>query len=60
MSTFDYLDFDREIWEKELTNFVPATIYDMHTHMWSEVHKGSLTGEPSGLRLEIDFQDHLD
>ena len=60
MSTFDYLDFDREIWDKELTDFVPATIYDMHTHMWSEAHKGSLTGEPAGLRLEIDFQDHLD
>ena len=38
MSTFDYLDFDREIWEKELTDFVPATIYDMHTHMLSLIH----------------------
>jgi predicted TIM-barrel fold metal-dependent hydrolase len=60
MITHDYQDFDREIWDKELEDFVPSTIYDMHTHMWSEAHKGSLTGEPSGLRLEIDYRDHLD
>ena len=32
----------------------------MHTHMWSEDHRGSLTGAPTGLREEIDYQDHLD
>ena len=60
MTAFTYENFDRQLWEQELENFVPATVYDMHTHMWSEDHRGSLTGAPTGLREEIDFQDHLD
>ncbi|MCY3665487.1 MAG: amidohydrolase family protein, partial [Gemmatimonadetes bacterium] len=60
MTTFTYQDFDRRLWERELEDFVPATVYDMHTHMWSEDHRGSLTGAPTGLREEIDYQDHLD
>ena len=59
MGTIDYRDFDRDIWERELEDFVPSVVYDMHTHMWSEAHKGTLTGPPTGLRWEIDYQDHL-
>jgi glutamate-1-semialdehyde 2,1-aminomutase len=59
MATVDYNDFDRDIWEKELEDFVPGVMYDMHTHMWSEAHKGTLTGPPTGLRMEIDYQDHV-
>ena len=40
------------------TSCLPV-VYDMHTHMWSEAHKGTLTGPPTGLRWEIDYQDHL-
>ena len=60
MAEFDYLDFDRDLWEEELEAFVPGEIYDMHTHMWSEEHRGSIEGPPAGLRLEIDYQAHLD
>lgn len=60
MSALTYDEFDREIWEKELEDFVPATVYDMHTHMWSEAHKGTLQGPATGLRLEIDYRDHLE
>jgi hypothetical protein len=59
MYTLDYQPFDQEIWEKELDDFIPDRVYDMHTHMWSEKHKGNLVGPPSGLRLDIDYQDHL-
>lgn len=59
MSMIDYNDFDREIWEKELEEYVPSVIYDMHTHAWSDEHKGTSTGPPSGLRMEIGYQDHL-
>ena len=59
MAMIDYRDFDRDIWEKELEDFVPTVVYDMHIHMWSEAHKGTLTGPPTGLRWEIDYQDHL-
>ncbi len=59
MSRMDYTDFDRDIWEKELASFVPRVIYDMHVHAWSEDHRGSLKGPPDGLRVEIDYQDHL-
>ena len=59
MSDIDYRDIDREIWEKELEGFVPRVIHDMHVHAWSEAHRGSLQGPPSGLRVEIDYEDHL-
>ncbi len=60
MQEFGYRPFDREIWDKELENFVPDVVFDMHTHMWSEQHKGSLPDPPTGLRAEFDYQDHLD
>ena len=56
---FDYRPFDRDIWDSELESYVPDTIYDMHTHMWSEAHRGALTGPPTGLRTEFDFADHM-
>ena len=56
----DHRDIDRDIWEKELEDFVPSTVYDMHVHMWSDAHRGSNESPPGGLRLEIDYQDHLD
>jgi predicted TIM-barrel fold metal-dependent hydrolase len=60
MNTFEYRDFDRRIWEEELEAFVPKVVYDMHVHLWSEAHRGQLSGPPTGLRLEIDYQDHLE
>ena len=51
MGKLDYRDFDRDIWEKELEDFVPSVVYDMHTHMWSEAHKGTLTGPAHGTPL---------
>ena len=60
MTAFTYQDFDRQLWDQELEDFVPTTVYDMHTHLWSEDHRGSLTGAPTGLREEIDYRDHLD
>jgi len=56
----DYRDIDRDIWEKELDSFVPSLIYDMHNHIWNDAHKGQATDPPAGLRLEADYQDHLD
>ena len=60
MAAFEYWEYDREIWDKELEAFVPGVVYDMHTHMWNDAHRGSIEGPPAGLREEIDFQDHLD
>ena len=57
MTNIDYREFDRQIWEEELEDFVPPLVYDMHTHMWSEEHKGE--SAPSALRWGIDYQDHL-
>ena len=59
MSVPDYQDFDRGFWDEELADFVPDTVYDMHVHMWSERHRGKLPPDPTGLRVEIDYQDHL-
>jgi len=60
MAEYDYTEFDREIWENELENFVPSVIYDIHTHIWSEAHKGNAEGEPGGLRTNFGYQSHLD
>jgi hypothetical protein len=59
VGAIDYRPFDRDLWEKELEGFVPGLIYDMHTHLWSEAHRGRLEGPPTGLRWEIGFQDQL-
>ena len=59
MGTIDYRDFDQEIWDKELNDFVPSLIYDMHTHLWSEAHKGTADDVNKRLRWEIDYQDQL-
>ena len=53
-----YIDYDREVWEKELEDYVPSIIYDMHVHMWSNAHRDS--APESGLMLEIGYQDHID
>ena len=55
---FKYIDHDRSIWDKELEEFVPSVVYDMHVHMWSDAHRG--TAPPNNLMLEIGYQDHLD
>ena len=60
MNPFDYVDFDRDIWDKELEDFVPPLVYDMHVHLWSEAHKGALEGPAVGLRTEYDYQSQLD
>ena len=57
MAEFEYLDFDREIWEKELEDFVPPIVYDMHSHIWSETHAPP-GGEAKGLRAPQDYQSH--
>ena len=59
VGTIDYRDFDREIWDNELNDFVPALIFDMHTHLWSEAHKGTADEANKRLRWEIDYQDQL-
>lgn len=55
MDSVHYTDFDREIWEEELADFVPHQVFDAHVHLWSEAHRGTLQGSPSGLRLPVDF-----
>jgi predicted TIM-barrel fold metal-dependent hydrolase len=58
---FEYTDFDREIWEAGLEEFVPPVVYDMHTHMWSEAHAGDAAGAAGeGLRQDFDYQSHLE
>ena len=59
MATVDYTAFDREIWDRELGAFVPNRIYDMHTHLWSDAHKGELADSSPSLPTEIDYRDHL-
>jgi len=60
MTEFSYTDFDRDIWDRELADFVPAVLYDMHAHMWSQAHAGEADESSRGLRLPIDLEDHLD
>ncbi|MFA7186491.1 MAG: amidohydrolase family protein, partial [Victivallales bacterium] len=50
-----YNDFDREFWERELENFVPRKIYDIHTHLWTENGQEHLPPADTILRTEINF-----
>ena len=60
MAKVDYTEFDQEFWDRELEAFVPPVVYDMHTHIWSEAHRGDDGTAAGGIRLEIDYQDHLE
>ncbi|NLO59882.1 MAG: amidohydrolase family protein [Spirochaetales bacterium] len=49
-------DIDMSIWERELEDFVPEYVFDAHTHIWSEAHKGSNTEDSSALRLPVSLE----
>lgn len=34
MALFEVTDYDREIYEKELKDFLPEKMFDVHTHVW--------------------------
>lgn len=36
MSLFEVTEFDRQIYERELKDFLPAHMIDIHTHIWLE------------------------
>ncbi len=46
----DYTDFDRSIWESELEDFVPDTVFDAHAHCWDDAYAGSNDNPESALR----------
>jgi len=50
----DYHEIDREIWDKELDDFIPEKIFDAHVHIWSEAHAGN-SDKDFILRLDVDF-----
>ena len=51
----EYTEFDRRIWERELENFLPETIIDVHTHIWDESFADSIRTPPSVLRMNVDM-----
>ncbi|TVR55114.1 MAG: amidohydrolase [Spirochaetaceae bacterium] len=50
-------DLDEKIWRNELADFVPDTVFDAHTHIWSNAHEGRNTQHDSPLRWEISLRD---
>ena len=46
----DYTDFDRSIWESELDDFVPDTVFDAHAHCWDDAYAGTNDNPESALR----------
>lgn len=36
MSVWELSEYDRQIWEQELDEFVPERIFDAHAHIWDE------------------------
>ena len=55
-----YNDFDREFWNRELEDFVPKKVYDMHTHLWTENGQEHLPPVDRTMRTEIDFAGLLE
>ena len=56
MDQIELRDFDRRIWAEELEAFVPGQVFDAHVHLWSEAARGDLSGPPTGLRRQVDFE----
>lgn len=44
---FEYKAVDKEIYEKELSSFLPDNIVDIHTHVWLEKYKAKIQKEYS-------------
>jgi len=42
------LDIDKQIWDEELEDFVPKTIFDAHTHLYKWSHTIKPQQEPKG------------
>ncbi|KKR04392.1 MAG: class III aminotransferase [Candidatus Uhrbacteria bacterium GW2011_GWF2_39_13] len=55
-TSFNIRNIDRAIWETELENFVPSRIFDFHTHLWAEKHKGRNRNNTSPLRMEVNMK----
>ena len=36
--TWDYREYDRELFDLELEDFVPDTVYDVHAHLYLPEH----------------------
>lgn len=50
-------EIDYYIWERELEDFVPDSVFDAHTHIWSDEHKSGNTNNASSLRRPVSLQD---
>ncbi len=50
-------EIDYRIWERELEDFVPDSVFDAHTHIWSDEHKSGNAEDASALRLPVSLQD---
>ena len=50
---FFYTELDRRIWEDELESFVPAKVFDAHSHIWSEANARPET-RANPLRFPVD------
>lgn len=37
-SVTDYSEFDRQIWNEELSSFVPLRVFDAHAHLFNPIH----------------------
>ncbi len=64
MSLFEVTGTDREIWERELADFLPDRLIDVHTHVWLDRHKGHGADEharvvswPSLVAKECSIED---
>lgn len=55
-SQFTITDFDRDIFNDELQDFVPAKVFDAHCHIWDESSAMPDT-PPSGLRYNYSAKD---
>jgi hypothetical protein len=52
-----FTDFDASIWGHELEDFVPESVVDAHTHLWSEKFAGSHADPSFVLRMEVSLHD---
>ena len=59
-SDYRISDFDRDIWERELEDFVPELVFDAHAHIWDESCAGNATDPDNPLRYNAGVAELKD
>ena len=53
MALFTVTDYDRQVWETELKDFLPDHLFDVHTHVYLKEFKRK--APPGGVKRTVSW-----